>query len=216
MLSLLKKDLLLSRRAGLLYLLFVVFFLLVPAFGEASLSMVILAGTYGVTVNSIALEEKSRSGILLNSLPLKRSTIVLSKYVMVYGVALFVIAVKLLITAAAHAAGMAGVVGELKLTSVLGALLMVTVLYAINFPVIFKYGYLKSRFASMILYFVLFFGLVAVSNDGSAAVWLQERFSFLGNMSQMGILFTALLFSLVILAGSIAASIRFYTRREIA
>lgn len=218
MLNLLKKDLLLQKRASLLYLLFVSFFLASSPFDDATLLMAVLVVTYIVTFNSIALEEKSEAGVLLNSLPLKRSTIVLSKYVMVYLLALFVLALKLIIVAVMQVTGLGSVLHDTDwtVTSVLMAFIVVTLMYSFNLPIVFKYGYLKSRFISAIIYFALFFGSLSLAGNQRAAAWLMDAFPFLNGVSLLEITWAAFIPVLLILAISIWVSITFYSRRELA
>ncbi|GEM_PF-5398143 len=218
MLNLLKKDLLLQKRVSMIYLVFIIFFLASSPFDEATLLMAVLVVTYIVTFNSIGLEEKSEAGVLLNSLPLKRSTIVLSKYVMIYLLALFVFALKWLIGAVMRVAGFGSLIqdSDWSLASILMALIVVTLMYAFNFPIVFKYGYLKSRFISSLIYFVLFFGTMGLAGNEGAAIWLKETFPFMNGLTLLEFAWLAMIPVLLILALSIWISIAFYSRRELA
>ncbi|MHA7966654.1 ABC-2 transporter permease [Paenibacillus sp. CAU 1782] len=218
MFNLLKKDLLLQKRANMFYMAFIIFFLASSPFDEATLVIALLGVTYIVTFNSFALEEKSEAGIFLNSLPLKRATIVLSKYVMVYVLAGFVIGLKLLLAVVMGAAGAGSIIqiSDWSTTSVLMALIVVTLMYSFNLPIVFKFGYLKSRFISTIVYFVLFFGTFGLAVNEYAGAWLKKTFPFLNSVSMLELAWFAMIPVLFILVISIWVSISFYSRRELA
>ncbi|GIN92692.1 hypothetical protein J22TS1_37430 [Siminovitchia terrae] len=85
MYHLIKKDILMQKRALKLSILLMIFFsFTLSNLGAAGLTIGILAITYQLVLGASALEDKNNSDIILISLPIKRTTIVLSKYVSIY------------------------------------------------------------------------------------------------------------------------------------
>ncbi|MFC0418229.1 ABC-2 transporter permease [Cytobacillus solani] len=85
MYHLIKKDILMQKRALKLSVLLIIFFTITLSnIGPAGLTVGVLAITYQLVLGASALEDKNNSDIILISLPIKRATIVLSKYVSIY------------------------------------------------------------------------------------------------------------------------------------
>lgn len=102
MYHLIKKDFLIQKRQVMLTLLLLVFFSFsLSPMGAAGLSVSILAITYMLVFGAGQLEDKNNGDVMLISLPIRRHTIVLSKYVSVYVFAAYALLVNLVIHAVA-------------------------------------------------------------------------------------------------------------------
>lgn len=166
MFHLIKKDLLIQKNSFLLSILLIIFFSLIFSnMGAAGLTMSVLAVTYLLTLGASAREEKNNSDKLLISLPLRRRTIVFSKYVSVLFFATYAILLNLVIY---------GIINILKLPlesipitlqGVISAFIASLLYCSISFPLIFKVGYMKSRMMNLFLFLGIVFG----------ASWVLEK-----------------------------------------
>lgn len=99
---------------------------------------------------------------------------------------------------------------------IMGAVTAVTLFCSISFPLIFKYGYLKSKMANMVIFFVFIFGgsgLSKFANSGQVS-WNQSITDFLGNASEPVAILPLAVCLLAILFLSYAVSLHFYNKRE--
>ncbi|MNP07398.1 hypothetical protein D3C76_994190 [compost metagenome] len=101
-----------------------------------------------------------------------------------------------------------------SIEGLVGAFIAVTLLCSINLPIIFKFGYMKSRVATMILYFLLFFGAISISDQVSSKTWVNNVLYFMKAKSVMEVSIWIVLISLVFLGISIMISVSFYNKRE--
>lgn len=216
MYHLIKKDLLMQKKSLKLSILLMAFFsITLSNIGHVGFLVSVLAITYQLALGASALEDKNNSDKILISLPIKKSTIVLSKYASIYVYAAFAIliyGVIYLIVKLVHAP----LNVSFTFIGIMGAVTAVTLFCSISFPLIFKYGYLKSKMANMVIFFVFIFGgsgLYKFANSGQVS-WNQRIIDFLSNASEPVAILLLLGLLLVILFLSYTVSLRFYTKRE--
>lgn len=213
MFHLIKKDLLIQKNSFLLSILLIIFFSLIFSnMGAAGLTMSVLAVTYLLTLGASAREEKNNSDKLLISLPLRRRTIVFSKYVSVLFFATYAILLNLVIY---------GIINILKLPlesipitlqGVISAFIASLLYCSISFPLIFKVGYMKSRMMNLFLFLGIVFG----------ASWVLEKIirdneelgNYLLNSNVTELTTVGLLITVIIFIASYLLSLTFYKNRE--
>lgn len=213
MFHLIKKDLLIQKNSFLLSILLIIFFSLIFSnMGAAGLTMSVLAVTYLLTLGASAREEKNNSDKLLISLPLRRRTIVFSKYVSVLFFATYAILLNLVIY---------GIINILKLPlesipitlqGVISAFIVSLLYCSISFPLIFKVGYMKSRMMNLFLFLGIVFG----------ASWVLEKIirdneelgNYLLNSNVTELTTVGLLITVIIFIASYLLSLTFYKNRE--
>lgn len=217
MLQLIKKDILMQKRTlGLSVALMIFFTFTFSNVGSAALGIAILAIAYQLTLGASALEDKNNSDIILISLPIRKETIVLSKYVSIFvftayaviGYSIIYLFVKIL-----------PISYEVPLTwmSVAIAFASGMIYFSVSLPLIFKYGYLKSKMPTLILLFVIVFGgtpfLAKLSQNQQFALG-QEMIDFLGGLTlvELGLVMFIPLLALLIVSYFISLS--FYKKRE--
>ena len=227
MVNLLWKDILILKR----------FLWLAPLYGFFALFVfrsmpggALGAGTVGVTYmlmsQAITLDDKNKSDVMLNSLPLRRKDIVLAKYLSVFLYAALVILFFLLAQTVVTVIRIPISITKLSLTDILGALITVVVLISVYFPIYFKFGYLRSRIVGTILFVVSIFffpmGISLVQDVGginnpilrTIVDSLQRVAGWLQYQADWQIASYMLALALILTATSALLSLRFYTRRE--
>ncbi|MFN2747378.1 ABC-2 transporter permease [Bacillus sp. z60-18] len=217
MYHLIKKDILMQKKTIKLSLFLMIFFTFTfSQLEHIGYTLAVLAITYQLTLGASSLEDKNNSDKILISLPIKRNIIVMSKYVSVYVYAAYAILVYFLLNMICQ---LLHIPLEFPFTAIgaMGAVVAVTLFSAISFPLIFKYGYLKSKMANLIIFFVFIFGGTAVVKFLSE----DEHFAFnkkltewIGSTSNAGsfILLIVALFAIIIC--SYGLSLKFYQKRE--
>ena len=101
--QLIKKDFMIQKKTLMLSMILMAFFAMsFAAFESAGLVMSVVAFSYLFVQGASAIEDKSNSDVLLVSLPIKRTTIVLAKYLSIYVFAALGLAIQAVIHALAE------------------------------------------------------------------------------------------------------------------
>ncbi len=218
MISLIIKDIFTLKKTFIFALLYVPFFMIAfQKMENAMLSAGIVGVTYILVVTACAYDEKSKADILLNSLPVNRFEIVLAKYISILLYAFIAMLEYFFIERLVMVIGIPFSISPVTFESLFGALFAVILMNSIYLPLFFKFGYVKSKIVSFVLFFVFFFGISTVveivkNADGNGII----KGYILKIMSQTDFL-TAVQFSLfliLIFLGSILISVKFYNKRE--
>ncbi|QCK82211.1 ABC-2 transporter permease [Geobacillus kaustophilus NBRC 102445] len=158
MFHLIKKDVLIQKRALKLSVLLMLFFTAtLSSLGSIGIVVGIFAITYQLVLGASALEEKNNSDVILISLPIKRNTIVLSKYVSVYVYAAFAMAGFYLVYLMVNLLNIPLRI-HLRGQLFLVALIAVTFFSCICLPLTFKYGYTKAKMPNLVIFLLFVFG----------------------------------------------------------
>lgn len=217
MYHLIKKDILMQKRALKLSILLIIFFTFTLSnIGPAGLTIGVLAITYQLALGASALEDKNNSDIILISLPIKRTTIVLSKYVSIYFYAAYAILGFYLAYLIINLLNLRLDI-PFNFTGLIGAIIAVTLFGSISFPLIFKYGFLKAKMANLIIFFVFVFGgtgLVSYLSENNKLMLSQDLITFLKNRSDIEIFIILMVPLVLILICSYFVSLNFYRKRE--
>lgn len=213
MYHLIKKDLLIQKKSVILSVLLIIFFsLYFSEIGPGGLTLSVFAVTYMLTLGASAIGEKNDSDKMLISLPLKKSTIVLSKYLSVIVFVAYVIVLNSFIYFFVHFVKLPLNPIPITLVGILGSIVAPVFFCSISLPLIFKLGYLKSRMTNLILFFFIVFGGTALIEK--IAKGNPDLANFLLNRSTTEIILIVLLPSLFIFIFSYFLSLFFYNNRE--
>lgn len=220
MLNLLFKDLLIQKKTflfALFYIVFMTFIFQNPPFSVAVYAMGTVAVVYLFITSASAYDEKNKSEVFLNSLPVRRREIVFAKYLAIFLYAALGLAGTSLFVAALNAALPSFPVGRPGLPDVAGAFAGAVLLGSVYYPLCFKFGALKVRFFHLLLFLLIFF------LPSFAVEYLQARYS---REEAAGLVGAALhvpawvpesacaALLLAVLLGSLALSLRIYERKE--
>lgn len=160
MILLLKKDLIIQKRSFLFLFFFGIFMFIVfnnPVFEDMIYIMGMIVTVYFLLVTASTEDEKNKSEIILNSLPVGRSQIVLAKYLSVFAYILI----------GAVFLGLVGLVFKLSAFSftprlinagdLLAAGLLVSIFVSVYFPLYFQFGASALRLFNVVFFLVFFF-----------------------------------------------------------
>lgn len=212
MFHLIKKDLLIQKRSVYLSVLLILLFsFYLTKVGTMGLLLSVLSVTYMLTLGAFAIEEKNDSNKMLVSLPIKRKTIVLSKYLSVPILALFALFINELIHLLVHGFQLPLETIPISPKAALWSILASMLYGSISFPLIFKLGYLKSKMMNFLLFFLLISGGTYLFEKWANRLEMIRFFSRLSGM-EMGILVIVPVFLLYFL--SYLLSLSFFQKRE--
>jgi len=217
MLNLVIKDILVQKKIFIASILYIIFFVIAfQSLGMGMYTAAIVAIVYLMVSGGFAYDDKSKSDIMLNSLPIKRENIVMSKYISLFvyiaiGTIAY-IAVSFVISLLNTPIKTYPVTIEL----IVSAVLAVSLLNSISFPLIFKLGYVKAKVFNMIFFLTFLFGvplLIDFVSKADSEVTTAVG-TFLLNQSDVAIASELLALSLVFLLISYGISVRLYKKRE--
>ncbi|MGI5882997.1 MAG: ABC-2 transporter permease [Dethiobacteria bacterium] len=220
MIHLLKKELLIQKKSFLFLFVYGIFMFIVfsdPSFGGVVYIMGMIVVIYFFLITANMEEEKNKSEIILNSLPLPRNRLVLAKYfsVLVY---IFIGATFL---------GLLGLLFQLpvipitpkliSLADLLAAFLAISIYVSIYLPLYFRFGSAALRLFS-ILFFLFFFFIPRYLAELYLVYKETEKVRFLQSFFVEGPLLIPVIviiaFALLLLAVSYLLSRKIYLQRE--
>ncbi|WP_053956427.1 ABC-2 transporter permease [Inediibacterium massiliense] len=199
---------------------FIMFFIF-NAQGNHDHSMAYTAGIcmvgYTMMMYTTAYDDKNNSEVLLNSLPISRSNIVLSRYLSIFifaGVGVLSMMIAGFILKSFHLLHVSKMIEFEDLFGAIFALCFISFLYL---PIYFKYGYIKAKMFNLIL-FAIAFGVPmligTLLKETQKPLWIDKGIQFLSNQTDfvVGLFFIMVIITLGII--SFAFSIMIYKRRE--
>ncbi|MBH8598105.1 MULTISPECIES: ABC-2 transporter permease [unclassified Thermoactinomyces] len=161
--NLLLKDLILTTR-NWLFLLLCTALLIIFVFANSTqttffYAMEIFGISYALFSSAISYDDKNNSDILFNSLPIKRSRIVMARYLSLFMFVLIGTFLSLLIggvSQAVHPGLFQPLMMSAQQSMLMGAISfwLTSILYL---PLYFKWGYQKSRVFNVAIFFSVFF-----------------------------------------------------------
>lgn len=218
MYNLIMKDILIQKKQFIFSLAYLAFILIAfQKMGEAMFSMGLVAFTYMLSMTSCAYEDKNKSDIMLNSLPVKRASIVAAKYISVLVYLVIGTLVYEVLTRIIDMLQIPLKAYPLSLETFIGGLVAVCLMTGIWFPIFYKFGYMKMRVANFVLFFLFFFGasfLVDYMQAGNKSSWAQSIISFLHAQSAITIAMFFAAAVIIFMLISFGLSVRFYKNRE--
>lgn len=163
-----------------------------------------------LTMGSAGIEEKNNSEKLVVSFPVKRSTIVFSKYmsVLVYYVWGVLLAVSLgsLLTKF----GMSRFSRYMVLEDLMITIVMMVLYACLYLPIYFKFGYRKSKIYNFLMVMLPSMATLIISDQQD----LVMKLDWLLHLPKEALFIGMFLILLVVSACSISLSMRFYQNRE--
>lgn len=217
MLRLVIKDILIQKKTfigALIYLVFVIF--VFQSLEGNVYTAAIVAFTYLMVMGAFAYDDKSKSDIMLNSLPVKRKNIVMAKYMSLFAYVTIGTVAFIAVNSLISVSNVNVKTYPVDLESVVGAVFAISLLNSISFPMMFKFGYTKSRIYNMILFLSIFFGAPYIVNFFSKpeSTFAVKVINFLKNLSDIAIASGLLAVSCIIIFISYLISVKMYKGRE--
>jgi ABC-2 type transport system permease protein len=158
MLNLILKDILIQKKSVLFafgYCFFLIFaFQSLEDMGFVSATIVVV---YILILSAFAYEDKNKTEVMLNSLPISRRDIILSKYLSVFVFTGLGLIAYMAAATVVKLINLPLYVSSISLPGIIGLLIAVTFMASIYFPVIFKFGYIKSKLFNVVIFLFFFF-----------------------------------------------------------
>lgn len=218
MYNLIIKDILIQKKQVVFSIIYLAFILVAfQGMGEAMLPMGLVALTYMLSMTSCGYEEKNKSDVMLNSLPIKRANIVAAKYISVFvylvmGIIAYGLFTKIMIMMQVPLKTY-----PITLEAFIGGFVAVSLMTGIWLPIYFKFGYMKLRVVNFVLFFLFFFGtsfLTKYFKEKQNSQWVQNIIKFLDSQGDITIALVIIAIVIIFLFISYGLSVKFYSKRE--
>lgn len=219
MYSLVLKDCLIQKKTLIFGVLYFIFFTFVMQGVELVIFPAALtAFVYMAVISACAYDDRNKADLMLNSLPLKRSDIVIAKYISVICFIVVGSIMYVAVTTVVSLIGMPVNVYPVTAEGFVGALFGISFINCIYFPFFFKLGYMKSRFINFLLFFTFFFGIsgaVKLIMKYKDTVWLQNTKNYFTTLSDMQIIGMIIGLIVVMITLSLVLSLKVYKNRDL-
>ena len=218
MYNLIIKDILIQKKQVAFSIVYMAFILIAfQGMGEAMLPMGLVALTYMLSMTSCGYEDKNKSDIMLNSLPVKRANIVAAKYMSVFvylvmGMIAYALFTKIIIMIQIPLKTY-----PITLEAFIGGFAAVSFMTGIWLPIYFKFGYMKLRVVNFVMFFLFFFGtsyLTKLFKENQNSQWVQNMINFLNSQGNIRIALVIAVMVIIFLIISYGLSLKFYSKRE--
>lgn len=217
MYNLVIKDILIQKKTLVISILFALIYMV--AFQHSSdfpaLSILIpLMITYMLMMNACAYDDKNKSDILLNSLPINRDDIIIAKYLSAFLFLLIGIVVTIAVACTMKFLGTKSFLEDIDLKYILLCLLMNTIIVSVFLPVFFKFGNIKARYFNIAFFLIIFFVSAALGSylRKGEIPWAAKYFL---NQPDWMIYILGIGIILILLLISILFSMIFYLKRDL-
>ena len=158
---------------------------------------------------ALSYDDKNKSEIALNSLPIKRNDIVIAKYISIFAFAAIGIIYSIIIGFIGKIAGLSMFTTTITLKNVVTILTYTCIFNLILFPIYFKIGFIKTQIFTVVL---LFLTMIAFSNPNNI---VEQKFTqFINNTSSLTQNSLAPIIGLIFFMISLMLSIRIYNNKE--
>jgi len=167
--------------------------------------------------NAVNFDEKNKSEIILNSLPIKRNDIVKSKYMSIFVFVIIGFFYSILVGFIGNAIGISIFQGSISLLDIVLVFTSVCIFGSIFFPLYFKFGATKMKLFNIILFMLFLFLPITIINYAIKFpnfILVQKFNYFKNNTSSLTQNSLFLIIGLIILSISLMISIRIYNNRE--
>lgn len=216
MYSLLLKDILVQKKQFLYGILLAAIYSFAFSSNNLGGVLTVFVFPYIFVLTAASYEEKNRSEIVLASLPIKRSILVMEKYVSVFLFAALGAIEYIIVVGIGNMLQLPIRFSTLTIEPVL--IFGLAVYYGIYLPFYFKFGYIKTRWINFVMFFGLFFGvtgLISVINKyGTNSQVLNSLITLFKNQSNTFVANELIIMALLIYALSYMISVKIYNSRE--
>jgi ABC-type transport system involved in multi-copper enzyme maturation permease subunit len=219
MLNLILKDILVQKRTivfAFLYSIFMFFVFSQPPLSQFIYSMVAVAISYIFILTALQADFKNNTIIIFNSLPVKRSEIVASKYLSLFVFIALSLSILVIVGLLVKVSPLPFDVRYPRLYDLVITLLSVGILISVYMPVYFKTG---SRWVQIIN--ILFFMLIFFAPSTVFSCFMEKQHQpFVKSLIQYSsenvllVYLMAVIITLIILAVSFTCSLRIYLKKD--
>lgn len=158
--NLILKDILIQKKTFLISLFYSVFAIVAFTGAMTARGAYMFGGVsiaYLLIIYSNGYDEKNKSEIILNSLPVKRDNIVTAKYASIVLFFLFGVAIMGIAGAVMTKLNIIPGIRNIGISDILGVFISVGLMYSVYYPLYFKFGSLKLKIINIALYMIFLF-----------------------------------------------------------
>lgn len=221
MLNLVIKDIAIQKKT-LLFAFFYTAFISIcfNSMGPNGLALYVVAPiltNYLLVSNAVNYDEKNKSEIVLNSLPLKRDDIVIAKYISIFVFTIMGFIYSILIGFIFKGTGFSTFNNSISLLDIVLVFISVCIFSSIFFPMYFRFGATKMKLFNLLL--CMLFILVPLTSISYAIKYpnniLVQKFTCLiNNVPSLIQYLLTLVIGLIILLISLVISLGIYKNKE--
>ena len=216
MFNLIIKDMIIQKKTFLYALLFSIvvstnFLFMNTGSNGVSLYMFLpIAISYMFITFALSYDDKNKSAIVLNSLPLKRSDLVISKYISIFVFVAIGIIFSIVTGFIGKTAGLPMFTTSISLNNVITVLSLTCIINSILLPIYFKFGSIKTQIFTAVMITLPIFVL-----NSPTRVMPPKLMDFINNSSNLTLISLATITSLIFFIISLIISIHIYNKKEL-
>jgi ABC-type transport system involved in multi-copper enzyme maturation permease subunit len=218
--NLILKDILIQKKSFLYAMFYGIFALIAFPSTMAARGAYMFSGisiTYLLIIYSNGYDEKNKSEIILNSLPVRRDSIVIAKYAAVFLFFVLGVIITGIEGAIITTLNIIPSMRFMELSDILGIFISVGLMYSVYYPLFFKLGSLKLKIFNIVLYMLFLFVpniIVSTLQENPNSSIALKVVSFIErNPVWMLQVFTAIIIMIVLIL-SMEVSIKIYRNKE--
>jgi ABC-2 type transport system permease protein len=219
--NLIVKDILIQKKTIIYALIYAIFmyaaFSSIMPSGFGLYVMSPMLNTYLFITLAVQYDDKNNSQVILNSLPLKRADIVISKYMSTFVFGMLGIICATLVGVIGNTTGMGLFVGSISILDIVLVIASICIFSSIFYPVYFKFGVARTKIFTILIYMVLFFGpqlIIEYITENPNDILVRKINYFINNTSSFTQNSLALTIGLIFFLTSLMISIRIYNNKE--
>lgn len=221
MIDLVLKDIIIQKKT-LVFAFFYTAFVSIcfNSMGPNGLALYVVAPiitTYLFISNAVNYDEKNKSEIILNSLPIKRDEIVISKYISIFVFVVIGIIYSILVGFICKGTGFSPFYNSISLLDCVLVLVSVSIFGSIFFPLYFRFGATKMKLFNLLLCMLLILIPLTVINYAIKYpnnILVKNANYLINNTSSLPQNFLVLIICLIILSVSFMISLWVYKNKE--
>lgn len=220
MFNLVLKDFLIQKKTFLIAFVYSVFFFIVFR-GNVFKDFVYIMGSVAIgyiyIMYTVNLDEKNKSYLIINSLPVTRRQVVMSRYLFYIAVIFIGILIMSLVGMILKTVPGFSDLAYVKPQDFVTAFSMIGILASFHTPLAYKFG-INAKYFDMAMFFGLFFApslladYIKRHSDMAAISYFINLIQSNPGLNIIGLL--AIAFTLIIMAISLAISIKIYENRD--
>lgn len=208
MFNLIKKDILVQKKY--IYFIFIYLFIGLVAFrtmpDSATTYLIATTIAFFFIAGSFSYDEQNKTYMVINSLPIKRNSLIISKYISVLIYTLLSLLIIYIFTLIVFTLKLPYKIELLNLNHVFNVFIASMFLSSILLPVYSKLGYTKARIFTTLSYIFVFIVFNTLGNMGTSIPMLLQR-------TRLEDIVLLIIASLIFIL-SMFLSIKFYENRE--
>lgn len=216
MFNLVLKDILIQKKSLIFFFLYILFFsFMFKGTPSVLFTTAPIMISYILLIGACSLDDKNRSEIMLNSLPINRITLVTSKYVSTCAFVFIGIFLAFILSTILNSFGIIHFSRLISLTDILGDVVAVSLFSSLYLPIYFKFGYQKTRYLNAVIIFLFCASTAIISKLMVKGGAIQNFIFYLNSQPNWVIGSLIIIINCIIFLISLLFSIKFYVNKDL-